>query len=235
MNNEKFNQRDLFHSNMKKVIIFGTGGFAQVIYQYLKKDPKFNIVAFTANEHTIREKTFYDIPIVPFETIEQTHPPESFQMFIALGYTDMNRKRAKFFKESKDKGYSLISYVHPSNIINDEFQMGENCFIFENNVIQPFVKLEDNVIIWTGNVISHHTTIRSHCFIVSHVAIAGNTIIDPHCFIGINATIRNSVRIARECVIGAGAVILENTQEKGVYATRSTGKLDITSNMLKNL
>jgi sugar O-acyltransferase (sialic acid O-acetyltransferase NeuD family) len=220
---------------MKKVIIFGTGGFAQIIYLYLQKDPAFQIVAFTANEWTIKEKTLYNLPIIPFETIEQTHPPDEFEMFIALGYTDMNRKRAKFFKEAKDKGYSLISYIHPSTIVNDEFQIGENCFIFENNVIQPFVKLEDNVIIWTGNVISHHTTIMNHCFIVSHVAIAGNTVIEPHCFIGMNATIRNGIRIARECIIGAGAVILKNTKEKEVYSSHATIKLDITSDMLKKI
>jgi sugar O-acyltransferase (sialic acid O-acetyltransferase NeuD family) len=220
---------------MKKVIIFGTGAFAQIIYLYLRKDPAFSIVAFSANYRLIKEKILYDLPVVPFETIEQIYPPSEFQMFIALGYTDMNRKRAKFFKEAKDKGYSLISYIHPSTIINDKFQIGENCFIFENNVIQPFVKLEDNVIIWTGNVISHHTTIMSHCFIVSHVAIAGNTVIEPNCFIGMNATIRNSIRIARECIIGAGAVILQNTKEKEVYSSHSTTKLNIPSDMLKNL
>jgi carbonic anhydrase/acetyltransferase-like protein (isoleucine patch superfamily) len=50
-----------------------------------------------------------------------------------------------------------------------------------------------------------------------------------------NATIRNSVRIARECVIGAGADILQNTKEREVYSSHSTIKLDITSDMLKNL
>jgi sugar O-acyltransferase (sialic acid O-acetyltransferase NeuD family) len=220
---------------MKKVIIFGTGGFAHIIYLYLEKDPNFQVVAFSANEWAIKEKMLYGLPVVPFETIEQTHSPKEFHMFIALGYTDMNRKRAKFFEEAKHKGYSLVSYIHPSTIINDEFQIGENCFIFENNVIQPFVKLEDNVIVWTGNVISHHTTIMNHCFIVSHVSIAGNTVIEPYCFIGMNATIRNSTRIARECVIGAGAVILKDTKEKEVYTSRSTVKLDITSDMLKSL
>ena len=220
---------------MKKVIIFGTGGFAKIIYIYLQKDPAFNIIAFTASEQTIKEKTLYNLPIIPFETIEEKYSPGEYEMFIALGYTDMNKKRAKFFKEAKDKGYNLISYIHPSTIVNDEFQIGENCFIFENNVIQPFVKLEDNIIVWTGNVISHHTTIMSHCFIVSHVAIAGNTVIEPYCFIGINATIRNSIRIAKECIIGAGTVILRNTNEKEVYTSKSTVKLDITSDMIKSI
>jgi sugar O-acyltransferase (sialic acid O-acetyltransferase NeuD family) len=202
---------------------------------YLKKvDPsELQVIAFSANESVINEKTLYGLPVIPFEHIEGIYLCQEYHMFI--GYSEMNRKRAKFFEETKDKGYNMISYVHPSTIINDEFEIGENCFIFENNVIQPFVRLEDDVIIWTGNVISHHTTIMKHCFIVSHVAIAGNTVIEPYCFIGMNATIRNSIRIARECVIGAGSVILHNTNEKEAYAAHSTVKLGITSDQLRNL
>ncbi len=147
----------------------------------------------------------------------------------------MNKNRAKIFDEAKSKGYMMISYVHPTTSINEEFHMGENCFIFEKNVIQPFVSLGNNIIIWTGNVISHHTTIKDHCFIVSHSAIAGNVTINSFCFIGMNATIRNGIKVAPESVIGAGAIILNDTEEKGVYTNKSTIKLDITSDKLKSL
>ncbi len=220
---------------MRDIIIFGIGGFAEIVYTYFKHDSSFNVVAFTANESAIKENSLFGLPVIPFENIETTYPPTKFQMFIAVGYSNMNKKRARIFDEAKSKGYELVSYVHPSTIINDSFQMGENCFIFENNVLQPFVTLGNDVIIWTGNVISHHTTIKDHCFIISHVAIAGNVIIEPFCFLGMNATIRNRVTIARECVIGAGAVILEDTKEKEVYVSHSTKKLDITSDILKSL
>jgi sugar O-acyltransferase (sialic acid O-acetyltransferase NeuD family) len=147
----------------------------------------------------------------------------------------LNKKRAKVFDEAKTKGYKLISYVHPTTSISEEFHMGENCFIFEKNVIQPFVTLGNDIIIWTGNVISHHTTIKDHCFIVSHSAIAGNVTINSFCFIGMNATIRNGIKIAKETVIGAGAIILNDTEEKGVYTNKSTIKLDITSDKLKSI
>lgn len=219
---------------MKKVIIFGTGGFAKIIYLYLKRDPSFEIVAFTVNEFAVKEKKLFEIPIIPFENIESVYPPGEFQMFIAIGYSDMNKKREKIFNQAKTKGYELVSYIHPTTVVGDEFKMGENCFIFENNVIQPFVQLGNDIMIWTGNVISHHTVIKDHCFIVSHVAIAGNVIIEPNCFFGINSTVRNGIKIGRECIIGAGSVILENTKEREVYTTRSTVKLDITSDMLKD-
>lgn len=220
---------------MKDIVIFGLGGFAEIVYTYFKHDSSFNVVAFTANESAIKERSLFGLPVVPFENIETIYPPTKFQMFIAIGYSNMNKKRARIFDEAKIKRYELVSYVHPSTIINDGFQMGENCFIFENNVLQPYVTLGNDVIIWTGNVISHHTIIKDHCFIVSHVAIAGNVTVEPFCFFGMNSTVRNRITIARECVIGAGAVILEDTKEKEVYVSKSTVKLDITSDMLKNL
>lgn len=220
---------------MKKVVIFGTGEFAKVIHQYLTRDSPYEVVAFTANEWAIKEKIVSGCPVVAFEKVESIYPSDKFYMFIALGYSDMNKKRTKFFDEAKAKGYELLSYVHPTTKLWDDFEMGENCFVFENNVIQPFVKLGNDVIIWSNNVISHHTTVKDHCFIVSHVAIAGNVTIESHCFIGMNATVRNGIKIARECVIGAGAVILKDTKEKEVYVSNSTEKLSLTSDQLKEL
>ena len=213
------------------------GNFAEIIYIYLNQSAEFEVVAFTVNEWAMKDTSnvFCNLPVVPFEKVQDIYPPNNFQMFIALGYTNMNKKRAKIFDEAKSKGYVLISYVHPTTCINEEFHMGENCFIFENNVIQPFVTLGNDIIIWTGNVISHHTTIKDHCFIVSHCAMAGNVTIDSFCFIGMNATIRNGVKIASESVIGAGSIILKDTEEKGVYTNKSTIKLDITSDQLKSL
>ena len=220
---------------MKKVIIFGTSDLGKLIQLYLTKESPYEIVAFTVNEKAIREKTINNLPVVPFEKIEQHYPTDKFCMFIAVGYTNMNKNRAKIFDEAKVKGYDLLSFVHPTTKIWDEFEMGENCFVFENNVIQPFVKLGNDVIIWSNNVISHHTTIKDHCFIISHTAIAGNVTIEPNCFVGINATIRNGITIGKECIIGAGSVILEDTKEKEVYVAQSTKKLDIPSDKLEKI
>lgn len=218
-----------------KVVIFGTGGFAEIIHMYLTRDANHEVVAFTIHKKHITEKEFLGIPIVPFEEIVKTHPPDKFTLFVAVGYSENNKKRARIFAEAKEKGYKLLSYVHSSTKLWKEFEMGENCFVFENNTIQPFVKLGNDVIIWSGNVISHHTTIKDHCFIVSHAAIAGNVTIEPYCFVGMNATIRNRIKIAKECIIGAGAVILEDTNEGEVYVAGATKKIDIKSDHLKQV
>ena len=126
---------------MKKVIIFGTGQFAKIIHQYLANDSDIEVVAFTANESYIKDDNFCGLPVVPFEKVESSYPSNEYQMFVAVGYSDLNKKRASIFEQAKSKGYRLISYVHPSVVVVGDFEFGENCFVFENSVIQPFVKI----------------------------------------------------------------------------------------------
>lgn len=220
---------------MKKVIIFGTGDFGKVVHFYLTHDSKYEVIAFTASKHTIKEKNLFELPIVPFEEIESIYSPEKYDMFIAIPYTEMNKIRARIFDEAKSKGYNLLSYVNSKAITWGELDIGQNCFILENNVIQPFVKIGNDVIMWSGNHIGHHSTIGDHCFIASHVVISGKVTIGPYCFLGVNSTIRDGIKIAKECVIGAGAVILNDTQEKEVYTVNETKLLAIKSDSLKHL
>ena len=41
---------------MKKVVIFGTGAFAEVAYFYFKNDSQFEIVAFTENKEFMKKE-----------------------------------------------------------------------------------------------------------------------------------------------------------------------------------
>ena len=219
---------------MKKIIIFGTGELAQRIFFYLQ-DSDDQVVAFCANKSKIEKEKLLDLPVIAFETIEEKFPPSEFSMFIALAYSEMNKKRAKFFEEAKNKGYELYSYIHPSTKIWDKFEMGENCFILANNVIQPFVKIGNNVLIGSNNLISHNTEIDDNCFITSNVTMGGHITIGKNCFVGLSSTINQRIKIGNECIIGAGTIISKNVNDKEVYAENSSKKLPQSSNELDSI
>ncbi len=219
---------------MKRVVIFGTGDFAQVAFVYLSKDSVYDVAAFTVDEEYITERKIHGLDVVPFERIAETHPPERFALFVAIGYRKVNKARAEVYDRCKEKGYELISYISSKALQWGEIEIGDNCFVFENNVIQPFVKIGNDVIMWSGNHIGHHSSIGDHCFIASHAVISGRVKIGPYCFIGVNATLRDGITVAPECVIGAGAVILKDTKAQGVYAAKSTEPADILSPELKS-
>lgn len=201
-----------------KVVIFGTGSFAEVAYYYLTKDSPYEVVAFTADKEFITGEKKSGLPVVSFEEVEKLYPPDEFKMFVAIAYSKVNKVREEKYNQAKEKGYELISYISSKAIVWDNVETGDNCFIFEANVIQPFVKIGNNVIIWSGNHIGHHTTIGDHCFIASHAVISGHCKIEPYCFIGVNATLIDGITIAKECIIGADAlIIVKDTQKGGVY------------------
>jgi len=213
---------------MKKVVIFGTGELAQRIFFYLK-DSDDQVVAFCANKSKIDKEELLGLPVIAFENIKEKFPPSEFSMFIALAYSEMNKKRTEFFNEAKNKGYELYSFVHPSTKIWDEFEMGENCFILANNVIQPFVKIGNNVLIGSNNLISHNTTIGDNCFITSNVTMGGHITMGKNCFVGLSATINQRIKIGDECIIGAGTIITKDVNDKEVYAENSSKKLPQSS------
>jgi sugar O-acyltransferase (sialic acid O-acetyltransferase NeuD family) len=206
----------------KKVVIFGTEKMAQLAHFYLTEDSPYEVVAFAADEAFIDRRKIMNLPVVPFETIETTYPPDEFTMFVAIGYKGLNTVRAAKYREARKKGYKLISYVSSKATQWGDTAVGDNCFILENQVIQPFVKIGNNVIIWSGNHFGHDVVIGEHCWISSHIVVSGGVRIEPYCFIGVNATIRDDVTIGRECIIGAGALILRSTKEKEVYIERQT-------------
>ena len=213
---------------MKKVIIFGTGELAQRIFFYLK-DSDDQVIAFCANKSKIDKEGLLGLPVIAFENIEKKFPPSEFSMFIALAYSEMNKKRTKFFDEAKAKGYELYSFIHPSTKIWDEFEMGENCFILANNVIQPFVKIGNNVLIGSNNLISHNTAIGDNCFITSNVTMGGHITMGKNCFVGLSATINQRTKIGNECIVGAGTIITKDINDKEVYAENSSKKLPQSS------
>ena len=213
---------------MKKGIIFGTGELAQRIFFYLK-DSDGQVVAFCANKSKIDKEELLGLPVIAFENIKEKFPPSKFSMFIALAYSEMNKKRTEFFNEAKNKGYELYSFIHPSTKIWDEFEMGENCFILANNVIQPFVKIGNNVLIGSNNLISHNTTIGDNCFITSNVTMGGHITMGKNCFVGLSATINQRIKIGNECIVGAGTIISKDINDKEVYAEHSSTKLPQSS------
>lgn len=219
---------------MAKVVIFGVGQIAEIAHFYLTEDSEHEVVAFTLDEAFIEEPTFIDLPVVPFEQLESSHPTDQVKLFIPISYKGVNTLRRDKYLNAKGRGYSFISYIS-SKCTYYGTPVGENCFIFENNVIQPFTKIGDNCILWSGNHIGHHSTIEDHCFIASHVVISGNVVVGEGTFMGVNATLRDNITLGPYNVIGAGSLILSNTEPKAVYTIGESSCIPKKSDELRGI
>ena len=217
---------------MKKedmLILIGDGEFAEIAYEYFTYDSPYKIMAFAVEKEYIKKDKLYDLPIIPFEEIEQRYPPDQYKVFVAINSTKLNRPRTRLYKEVKNKGYEVVSYISSKAFVWRNVKIGENTFIFENNVLQHHVNVGNNVIMWSGNHIGHRSVIKDNCFITSHVAIAGGCEIGESCFLGVNSTLNDGIKIGKDCLISSGAVVNKNTKDGYIYSGNPAKSLNVTS------
>ena len=215
---------------MAEVVIFGVKDFASLAHFYLRHDSEHRVVAFTVHrEFMPAEGEFEGLPVVPFEELEASHPPDRFSTFAPMSHRKMNRLREGVYNELKGRGYQLISYVSSRATTFPEGRIGDNCFILEDNTIQPFASIGDNVVIWSGNHIGHHSVVESHAFITSHVVISGHCRIGAYTFLGVNATLKDQITLAEGTLIGMGANITKDTEPWSLYKADATRASKISS------
>lgn len=198
---------------MKPVVIFGVGAFAQVAEVYLRKDSPREVIAHTVDGEYVNAAEFAGLPVVAFEQLLESHPPERVDLLVATGFRGVNGVRRGIYERCKEAGYGFVKYVSSKAMVMSDEEMGENTFVFEANVVQPFVQIGDDVVVWSGNHIGHHSRIGNHCFIASHAVISGHVVVGEMTFIGVNATMRDGITLGPKCVIGAGAVVLRDQEE----------------------
>jgi sugar O-acyltransferase (sialic acid O-acetyltransferase NeuD family) len=213
----------------KDLIIFGIGKIAEVVYYYAKEECGFNVVAFAVDEEYKKLVTFKELPVVSFENIESHYSPDKFDMFIAVGYHDLNRLRETKCNESIRKGYNLVSIISPLVNLPSNISIGWNCFIMAPAIIHPCVVIKNNVFVWSGALIAHHSVIDDNCWLTSCCNISGNVRMGANTFVAVNATIGHSVIIGKNCFLGANSLVTKNLEDEKVVIAESSKPLRLNS------
>lgn len=206
------------HHN-KDLIIFGNGGLASVV-RYYCENIGLKVAGFTVDEKYFTSDVFEELPNICFSDVNNTFPPTSHMLFVAIGASDMlGFKRQEKMNKAIQKGYKLFSHNFISCDIAKDTFIGVNTCIMPRCQVDPFVKIGDGVIVWNGATICHHTQIGNYSFIAPGAVICGKVTVGEHCFIGSNATIRDNLCLAPQTLVGAGAYIKHDT---GLLGSKSS-------------
>ena len=211
------------------------GDMGQLAAYLFSAHTGYDVVGFCVDEDYATVASFMDLPVVAFGRAMEAFPPDSHDMFVAVGYRNLNKIREEKYHAARAAGYRLATYVSPQATVFDNVELGDNCFVFENNVLQPFVKIGCDTVLWSGNHVGHHSVIGDHCFIASHAVISGRVHVGRSCFIGVNATLRDHITVGDRCIIGAGALLLADAAPEGVYMGDATPRSAIPSTRLKTM
>lgn len=200
----------------ERLVLIGTGAFAQVAYEYFTHDSPYEVVAFSVEKKFLDAPNLYGLPVVSFEELPDHFAPADHHFFVAITYFGLNRVRARLYELARERGYQAASYVSPDAFVWKNVQLGEHCFVFEKSVIQPFATVGVDVIFWSGCFIGHHSTISNHCFVAAHSAVNGTTSVGEYSFLGANCTLANHISVAENCIISAGSHVMSDVEKDQV-------------------
>ena len=158
---------------MTRLVIFGAGDIARLAHLYFRTDSSYEVAAFVVDPEFRTGDTFDGLPLVDTGALARQFPPDTHALFVAISYQRMNRSARDKYRQMKESGYALASYISSRCTYLSEQAPGDNCLILEDNTIQPFVTIGNDVTLWSGNHIGHDSTIEDHCFISSHVVVSG--------------------------------------------------------------
>ena len=211
---------------MKEIFIYGIGDFAKLMLHYFKTDSSYNVIGFCADRKYINDEEFCKLPIISFEEINLIYPSNKYQVFVAIGYSNM-RARKIIYNKIKSKNYQCVNYISSKAILANNIIIGENNVILENVVIEPFANIGNNNIIWSSSNICHNTKIHSHCFIAAQTLVGGFCEIKENCFLGFNSTVLQNIVLEDETLVSAKTLINKNT-------TKCTKYIGIPGKLISN-
>jgi sugar O-acyltransferase (sialic acid O-acetyltransferase NeuD family) len=222
-------------SNKKKLIIFGSGPCAEVVIQIVEEHKLFDIKYVTIDKKYRQRNYLHNYKITNYENIKKIKNKKDYLIFVALGYSNMNKDRETICKRVKKDGFTLANIIHPKSNISKSVRIGKNCFVMQDVHIHPFVQIGNNNFIWSGTILCHHVKVGNNCWFTSGSSIAGMSKIGNNCFLGINSTLINNLTIKNEVFIGARALVSRNTNSKKVIISKGEDQLALDSSKFLQL
>ena len=212
---------------MKPLILFGAGKIAEVLLYYFQYHGGRDVVACTVDPKYSPGPEWQGLPFVAFDDVAATYPPDQYDMFIAVGYHDLNDLRAKKCAEARALGYTLASYIDPA--APRDLVHGDNCFVMNQALVHPRVKLGDNVFVWSGAMVGHHSVIGDNCWLTSCTNISGVVTVGANCFFAVNSTVGHGVTMGEECFVGANTLVTKCAERGAVFVEGNTAQLRLNS------
>ena len=193
---------------MKKLAIFGAGGFgrevAQLICDINSVEKNFDLVGF------------YDDGIAKGSEInswkvlgginELNRINEVLWVVLAIGDPKIKKNLVDSIVNQNVKFPILI---HPKSILGnrDHLKIGEGTIITAGCIATVNIEIGKHVILNLSCTVGHDTSIADYCSFMPTVNISGEVNIAQGVFIGTGAKIINLVKIGEFTTIGAGAVV----------------------------
>ena len=195
---------------MKKIIIFGDGGFFKEQFYWLKDDlakkNDYEIEAIASNRN--QGKKIFNIPVIDEKEITYS---EKRYLYIAIGSIDSRINIIKKFSN-----YNFYTLIHPSAIISQGAIIGKGCTISPNTIIAGDAKIGDFNSFNFNSMISHDCVTGNNNIFSPGSKILGWCKIGNNNYFGADSIMLPKTEIGNSNMIGANATLNSNFENSKI-------------------
>ena len=203
-----------------KIIIFGSGVHAKVIFHSIINNKKFKFLGFV--DHKDKNKIVVKFNGVSykiidlFEKLDVVKKIKNLSGVIGVG-SNFNRLKIYNFIKKKKLQINWQTIIFSGVNISNNVNIGNGSVIMANSVLNNNVTIGSHVIINTGSVIEHDNVFGKFSSTGPGVTTGGNVEVGELTHLGIGSTVLNGKKIASNTVIGGGSLVNKNCKSYSIY------------------
>lgn len=196
---------------MRSLVVYGAGGHAKVVAEIARLS-QWEVVGFIDGVNLHRKsQSFYGSQILGGdEILEDLIPSGVKHAIVAFGN---NRLRVATARKLVDRGFSLISVIHPSVVYSKDLKIGDGTVVAAGVVVGPSTKIGEHVIINTHATLDHECSVSDGAHIGPGAVVSGGVLVGECAWIGAGAVISDHKEIGVDSIVGAGAVVVKNVPD----------------------
>lgn len=203
---------------MKKIIIFGSGNHAKVIYSEIIKIKNLKFLGFIDENKKKGEivisgkKNFTNLGCMS----KVLQKKNDFSGIIGIG---SNFLRKKVYEDILllDRYFKFEKIISKDAIVDQSVIVGKGSFVVSGSVINIGTKIGDHCLINTSTSIDHDNIFEDFSSTGPGVKTGGNVIVEKKSHIGLGSSVKQGVKIFKDCVIGANSYVNKNCQKNSLY------------------
>ncbi len=196
---------------MRRLVVYGAGGHAKVVADIARLN-RWEVVGFIDEVDLHRKgESFYGAQILGGnEVLADLIQSGVNNAIVAFGN---NRLRLEIAEKLVNRGFSLVSAIHPSAIYSSDLQLGNGTVIAAGAVVGASTIIGKNVIINTRASLDHDCIICDGAHVGPGAVITGVVNVGQCAWIGAGAVISDHKTIGSNSIVGAGSVVLKDVIE----------------------
>lgn len=204
---------------MKKLVIYGAGGFGREVYCLIQKinavSPQWDVIGFF-DDGKPKGELVGRYGKVLGGMAEVNSWPEPLAVVVAVGSTE-NMK--KIVGGIKSPNISFPNIIHPEVVYADEesVTMGKGNIVQRNSAFSCDVKMGNFNVFNGGTVLGHDVVLGSYNVLMPAVRISGSTTVGDANFFGISSIVLQGLKIGNGVTLSAGSVLMRNAKDGKLY------------------